>query len=79
MKYKTKLVGSKRLTPLEYFQTMAKYAQSNNFDYDFYGTGDSIQEFEKEVAEFLGMEKSIFRKVIKKGVFYKTPYHILFF
>ena len=46
--------------PADIFLQLEKYCRDNNVEADRYGTGKIIEEFENEIAEFLGFESGVF-------------------
>lgn len=58
---KTRLVGSKRLSPSEEFIELAQFAKaSEQNSLDFYGVGEQLTSFEIQVAEDLDFEAAVF-------------------
>jgi len=58
--FDSKLQGSPRLLPHEWFSTLAEYTKDKNIDYDFYGNGSVIEDFEIKLAKILGTESAVF-------------------
>jgi threonine aldolase len=56
----TILPGHRARTPAEMFGAMAAWCEANGIAHDVYGDGALIQEFERRVAERLGVEAAVF-------------------
>lgn len=56
----TLLGGHKALTPAETFALMAHWCEQHHVEFDTYGDGAVVQEFEQKIASLLGMEASLF-------------------
>jgi threonine aldolase len=58
--FDSKLQGSPRLQPHEWFCTLAEFTKDKETIFDFYGSGDLIENFEIKLAGFLGTESAVF-------------------
>ena len=58
--FDSKLQESPRLLPHEWFNTLADYTKDSDTVFDFYGTGEVIENFETKLAKFLGTESAVF-------------------
>jgi threonine aldolase len=58
--FESKLQGSPRLSPHQWFSTMAQDTKDKNIDFDFYGSGQVIEDFEDKIANTLGTQSAVF-------------------
>jgi threonine aldolase len=56
----TRLPGNRMATPAEDFAAMAAWCEANGVEYDQYGEGKLVQDFEAKVAALLGFEAGLF-------------------
>ena len=54
------IVGHNRYVLDEVFRQMAEFTRTHNIKKDFYGGGEFLNNFEKEVADLAGMESAFF-------------------
>jgi len=54
------LPGNRDYSPAEHFTQMAAWCTEHNVSHDVYGDGETIQAFEKKVADLLGYEAGLF-------------------
>lgn len=52
--------GNKEDSPAEHFSKMAQWCEQHDIEHDVYGEGETIQAFEKKVADLLGYEAGLF-------------------
>ncbi|MBX9877788.1 MAG: aminotransferase class I/II-fold pyridoxal phosphate-dependent enzyme [Candidatus Obscuribacterales bacterium] len=48
------------LTPAEEFEELAAYCRKHNIESDIYGEGKFLNDFEEEIAKFLGLDAAVF-------------------
>lgn len=56
----TVLPGHRQRTPAEMFAEMAAWCAEHDVQHDIYGTGDTLQAFERKLAALLGFEAATF-------------------
>ena len=56
----TLLTGHRALSPADTFTRMAQWCEQHQVDFDTYGDGPVVQEFEQKIASLLGMEAGLF-------------------
>jgi len=56
----TRLPGNRPTTPAADFAAMAAWCEANGAEYDLYGEGKLVQDFERKIADLLGFEAALF-------------------
>ena len=56
----TVLAGHKSVSPAEEFAAMADFCKQHHIEFDTYGEGEFVQQFEQKIADLLGFEAGVF-------------------
>lgn len=54
------LAGHATKTAAQDFLALSRWCEKNNIEHDVYGSGDTLQAFEQEIAQLLGFEAGLF-------------------